>query len=158
PRRAPPRRVRAPSSPRMRRPLVAIVVAVAAVCAHAAVARAQARSTAFDAEGFHPAVTSQGYFGVDGAFVAPHLGFSAGLWLSYGQDPLDVRRSDGSLVGGLIKRQLGMDLVGSFAILDRLELGVDVPFIPYQLNDTSALALPNLAAAGVGDLALELKG
>ncbi len=132
-------------------------VLAAIVVAHAAGARAQSRSTAFDAQGFHPALTSQGYYGVDGAFVAPHLGFSAGLWLSYGHDPLVLRRGS-ALAGEVIVRQLGMDLVGSFALLDRLEIGVDLPFVPYQLNDTSAVALPNLAAAGVGDLAAEVKG
>ena len=139
----------------MRRPLAAIVVA--ALCAHVGDARAQSRSTAFDAEGFHPSATSQGFFGVDGAFVAPHLGFSAGLWLTYAHDPLVVRSGSGE-VGELVVRQLGMDLVGSFALIDRLELGVDLPFIPYQLNDTRTVALPDLAAAGVGDLAVEVKG
>ncbi|HEY2748970.1 MAG TPA: OmpA family protein [Polyangia bacterium] len=139
----------------MRRARAAI--AVVAVCTLAAAARAQSRSTAFDAEGFHPSATSQGYFGVDGAFVAPHYGFSAGLWLTYAHDPLVVRAGN-SNVGELIVRQLGMDLVGSFALIDRIEVGIDLPFIPYQLNDTRAVPLPNLAAAGVGDLAAEVKG
>jgi outer membrane protein OmpA-like peptidoglycan-associated protein len=134
-----------------------VAALLALVLAYAGSAAAQARSTAFDAEQFHPAITSQGYFGVDGAFVAPHLGFSAGLWLTYAHDPLVVGRG-GSRSGELIVRQLGMDLVGSFALVDRLEIGVDVPFIPYQLNDTRTVALPGLAAAGVGDLAVEVKG
>jgi outer membrane protein OmpA-like peptidoglycan-associated protein len=134
----------------------AAVIAVA-LLAHVAVAGAQARSTSFDAENFHPSTTSQGYFGVDGAFVAPHLGFSAGLWLTYAHDPLVVRH-DGTLAGELVVRQLGMDAVASFALFNRLELGVDVPFIPYQVNDTRAVALPNLASAGMGDLAVDIKG
>jgi outer membrane protein OmpA-like peptidoglycan-associated protein len=121
------------------------------------VARAQSRSTAFDAESFHPSTTSQGYFAVDGAFVAPHLGFSAGLWLTYAHDPL-VLRSGNATTGELIVRQLGLDLVGSFALLHRLEIGVDLPFIPYQLNNTGTAAVPGLASAGVGDLALDVKG
>jgi len=144
----------------MRRPsVVNAVAALAAVAlvAHATAARAQARSTAFDAEGFHPAITSQGYYGVDGAFVAPHLGFSAGLWLTYGHDPLVLRRG-GALAGELVVRQLGMDLVGSFAVARRLEIGVDLPFVPYQLNDTRTVAVPGLASGGLGDLALEVKG
>ena len=133
----------------------ALIVAV--VFAPLAVAHAQSLSTGFDAQQFHPAITSGGYYGVDGAFVAPHLGFAAGLWLSYGHDPLVIRRGD-ALAGELVVRQLGMDLVGSFALVDRLEIGVDLPFIPYQVNDTRVLALPNLASGGVGDLALEVKG
>ena len=131
--------------------------AVAALVLLPLVARAQSRSTSFDAENFHPSTTSQGYFGVDGAFVAPHLGFSAGLWLTYAHDPLVLRRG-GATTGELIVRQLGLDLVGSFALLNRLELGVELPFIPYQLNDSRTVAVPGLASAGVGDLALDVKG
>lgn len=139
----------------MMRRLLVVLFVVAAL--HAPAARAQSRSTAFDAENFHPAVTSHGYFGVDGAFVAPNLGFSAGLWLTYGHDPLVLRRGD-KLAGELIVRQLGMDLVGSFALLDRVEIGVDLPFVPYQLNDTRTVDIPGLASGGVGDLAVEVKG
>src|SRR5207237_6002242 len=140
--------------PRMSRRFAVIALVLVA---HVAAAGAQARSTAFDAENFHPAATSQGYYGVDGAFVAAHLGFSAGLWLTYAHDPL-VLRNGSVLAGELVVRQLGLDLVGSFAVIDRLELGIDLPFIPYQVNDTRAVALPNLAAAGVGDLAVQVKG
>jgi len=141
-----------------RRPAsIAVAVAVTLALALAGAAHAQSRSASFDAEGFHPAITSQGYYAVDGAFVAPHLGFSAGLWLTYGHDPLVVR-SGHTLVGELVVRQLGLDLVGSFAIFDRLEIGVDLPFVPYQLNDERTVALPNLSSAGLGDLALEVKG
>ena len=129
----------------------------AALVAQVTVAHAQARSTAFDAEGFHPAITSQGYYGVDSAFVAPHLGFSAGLWLTYAHDPLVTRRGN-TLVGELVVRQLAMDLVASFAIIDRLEIGLDLPFFPYQVNDTRAIPLSGLASGGVGDLAVEVKG
>jgi large repetitive protein len=135
-----------------------LVVIAAVVLAHAAVAHAQARSTSFDAENFHPSLTSQGYYGVDGAFVAPHLGFSAGLWLTYAHDPLVARTRSGAVAGEIIARQLGLDLVGSFAVIDRLEIGLDLPFIPYQLNIPSTVTLPNVAAAGVGDLAVEVKG
>ncbi len=130
---------------------------VAVLVAHAAVARAQSRSTGFDAEQFHPSLTSNGYFGVDGAFVAPHLGWSAGAWLTYAHDPLVLRRGS-TVAGELIVRQLGMDLVGSFALFDRLEIGLDLPFVPYQLNDSRIVQLPHLSSGGVGDLALEVKG
>jgi len=137
----------------IRRALFIAAILVAPLAAHAQ----SSRSTGFDAENFHPAITSGGYFGVDGAFVAPHLGFSAGLWLSYGHDPLVLRRGNAT-AGEIIVRQLGMDLIGSFAVLDRLEIGLDLPFFPYQLNDTRTVAIPNLASGGVGDLALEVKG
>lgn len=138
----------------MRRRLFAIV----AVLFAAGVARAQ--SGAFDAEQFHPSDTSNGYFGVDGAFVARHLGLSAGAYLTYGHDPLVLRR-DGAIVypgGEVITRQLGLDLVGSFALLDRLELGFDLPFIPYELADNTLAKLPDFHSSGLGDLRLDVKG
>ena len=44
---------------------VVVVVALVALLPPCAVARAQSRSTSFDAENFHPSTTSQGYFAVD---------------------------------------------------------------------------------------------
>ena len=135
-----------------------LALALALVCAQAASARAQ--SAAFDAELFHPSPTSNGYLGVDGAFVARHLGFSVGLYGTYAHDPLVLRRN-GAIVypgGEILIRQLGMDLVGSFALLDRLEIGVDLPFVPYQKYDNTLARLPGLSGAGLGDLALEVKG
>lgn len=133
-----------------------LFIVAAVVLALAAPARAQT-STAFDAQQFHPSITSNGYYTVDGAFVARHLGFSAGVWGSYGHDPLVLRR-DGALAGELIVRQLGLDVVGSFAFVDRIEIGIDLPIVPYQVNDNSLANLPRLKGAGLGDLAVEVKG
>ena len=96
-------------------------------------ARAQARSTAFDAAGFHPSATSQGLLRRRRRLrrAAPRL--LGRPVATYGAR--SARRCAppiGALAGELIVRQLGMDLVGSFAILDRLELGIDLPFVPYQ--------------------------
>lgn len=131
---------------------------VAVLAALAGPARAQ--SAAFDAEQFHPSATSNGYFAVDGAFVARHLGFSAALYATYAHDPLVLRR-DGAIPypgGEIIIRQLGMDAVASFALLDRLELGIDLPFVPYQLTDNTLANLPGLTGSGLGDLAIDVKG
>jgi outer membrane protein OmpA-like peptidoglycan-associated protein len=130
-------------------------LAFALVLVAAAGARA-AETAAFDVQQLHPAVTSQGYFGVDGAFVAPHLGFSVGLSVSYAHDPLVARDRRGTEYR-LIGHQLGADLVASFAVLRRLELGVQLPFA-YQRTDLSSTQLPPAASAGVGDLRIELKG
>jgi outer membrane protein OmpA-like peptidoglycan-associated protein len=141
-------------SPRLRA-LVLVIVAIAATAASSARA---AEGASFDAEQFHPALTSHGYLGVDGAFVAPHLGFSAGLYLSYAHDPLVLRGPQGVPAGGeVISHQLGGDLVATLGLIDRLELGLDLPFVPYQKTDASRTQLSPLRAAGLGDLRLELK-
>jgi outer membrane protein OmpA-like peptidoglycan-associated protein len=125
----------------------------------AVVTLARAQTAAIDAEQFHPPATSQGFFAVDGGFVAPHLGVSAGLFLTYAHDPLVLRVNNKIISGGeLIKHQLGMDVVASFAVINRLELGIDLPFIPHQTADNSIAKLPNLAAAALGDLRIDLKG
>jgi hypothetical protein len=113
----------------------------------AIVTLARAQTAAINVEQFHPPATSNGFFSVDGAFVAPHLGFSAGLFLTYAHDPLVLRVNNGVLPGGeVIKHQLGMDVVASFAVINRLELGIDLPFVPYQAIDNSLAKLPNLAS------------
>lgn len=135
-------------------------VIIAAVMLHAAAARAQ-ESASFDAELFHPSTTSQGYLATDGAFVARHLGFSVGLFATYGHDPIVIRGADGNIIypgGEVIVRQLGMDLVASLALIDRLEIGIDLPFMPYQNIHNALVQLPAFHHAGLGDLALDIKG
>ncbi|HWE28571.1 MAG TPA: OmpA family protein, partial [Polyangia bacterium] len=96
---------------------------------------------------------SNGYLGVDGAFVAPHLGFSVGLYDSYAHDALVLRAP---VAEPLMTTQLGGDLVASFAVLNRLELGIDLPF-SYQRYYVKPLYLPPLRSTVLGDLRLELK-
>jgi outer membrane protein OmpA-like peptidoglycan-associated protein len=129
---------------------------VAASLTLVTVAHAQ---SAIDVVEFHPPATSNGFVSVDGGFVAPHLGFSAGLFLSYAHDPLVLRQNGKVPTGGeLIKHQLSMDLVASFAVIGRLELGVDLPFVPTQSVDNSVAKLPDLHATALGDLRIDLKG
>src|SRR5262249_40885160 len=68
------------------------------------------------------------------------------------------RDNNNKIVSELIKSQLGMDLVASFAVINRLELGIDLPFLPQQSVDNSVAKLPNLHAAALGDLRIDLKG
>jgi outer membrane protein OmpA-like peptidoglycan-associated protein len=130
--------------------LAALTMAVVALYA-ARPARAQ--SAAFDAEQFHPSATSNGYLGVDGAFVAPHLGFSVGLYDSYAHNAIVLRAP---AFQPLVTTQLGGDLVASFAVLNRLELGIDLPY-GYQRYYSYPAELPSLRSVGLGDLRLEVK-
>ncbi len=118
-----------------------------------------AGAAGIDALQFHPPSTSGGFLGVDGALTAPHLGFSIGLFASYAHDPLVLRDKDGRIpIGGVVVRhQLSMDLQASFALWERLELGVVLPFVPVQTVDTSLLGGQQIATAGLGDLRIDLK-
>jgi outer membrane protein OmpA-like peptidoglycan-associated protein len=133
------------------------LIAVTMVLASASAARAQ-QSTSFDAEQFHPTSTSNGYFAVDGAFVAPHLGFSAGAYLSYAHDPLLLRHGD-QVFAHVVQDQVSMDLVGSFALFDHLELGLDLPFAPLlgQPAYAADAHVPLVSAGALGDLRIDIK-
>ncbi len=136
---------------------IVVVSAVVAALGVASSARAQAPN--FEAEMFHPTDTGEGYLGVDGAFTVRHLGFSAGLFGSWAHHPLVLRNPDGSIAqnGLVVASQLGLDVVASFGVLGRLELGVDLPFVPFQDVNGTAFG-GNLSAVAVGDLRIDLKG
>ena len=114
----------------------------------------------FEATQFHPSDTANGYLTVDSAFPVRHLGFSVGLFGSYAHQVLVLRDPSGRIVSGgdVISNQLGMDLTASFGLLDRLELGIDLPFVATQDTDNSVTRFPGgIASAGVGDLRFDLK-
>jgi hypothetical protein len=114
----------------------------------------------FDVEQFHPTATGGGLLAVDGAFPVRHLGVSAGLYVNWAHQVLVLRRSDGSVPpgGAVVGEQLGMDVVAGIGLYDRLELAMDLPFVPYQSTDDRLLDAPGgLSSAGLGDLRLELK-
>jgi outer membrane protein OmpA-like peptidoglycan-associated protein len=123
-----------------------------ALCA----ARAFAGSPGIDAEQFHPAITGDSFFGVDGAFVNPHLTLTGGAWLNYGHAPLIVER--GGKSSDVIASQLGLDLALTLGIVDRLEIGILLPATFNAQHDNSLLDLKGgLDGAGLGDLTLDLK-
>jgi hypothetical protein len=122
--------------------------------------RAQAGPASFEADQFHPSDTGGGYLAVDGAGTAPHLGFTVGVWSTWAHRVLVLRDASGNVPPGgeVIGQQLALDLIGSFSILERLELGFDLPYIPRQTVDNSLAMIPGgLATNGLGDLRLDLK-
>jgi hypothetical protein len=84
-----------------------------------------------------------------------HLGFTAGLYGTYAHRVLVLRDPSGHVVGEALPHQVTLDLVGSFGLWDRLELGLLLPVVPSQ--SVTAAALPGARGAGVGDLRLDLK-
>ena len=85
---------------------------------------------------------------------------SAGWFATYAHDPLLLRGANGRVLDGgeLLSHQLGMEVTASLGLIDRLEIGVALPFIAYQVGDNRVAALPGgIATAALGDLRLELK-
>jgi outer membrane protein OmpA-like peptidoglycan-associated protein len=130
----------------------AVAILFAAAAAHA--------QGNIDAERFYVPATSNGFLSVDGAFTAPHLGFSAGVGTTWAHDPVVLRSRNGAIISGgkIISSQFDIDFVGSFALWERLELGVNLPLAAAQATDDSVAKVPSLAGTALGDLRLDLKG
>ncbi len=122
-------------------------------------AAALAAPPQLDAQNFSPSSTSNGYLNVDSPFAGGHLGAYAGLFFSYAKDPLVLRDANGNLPPGgrLIEHQLGMTLVGALSVYGRAEVGLTLPFIPYQATDPTLAPSGRVAAGAVGDIKVDFK-
>ena len=74
-------------------------------------------SFAFDAQQFSPAVDPQGFFSVYSSKTAPQNRYHVAGWYSWAMDPVD------DVVDGIHQ----LDIVGSYSVLDELEVGIDLP-------------------------------
>ena len=149
---------------------------LAAVALVAVSSVADAAEPGIDAQLFHPTATARGFFSVDGAMALPHLAFSAGLFVSYARNPLVARcagveldAATGTSVGcaptgaiapggRLVAHQLSMELVASLGLLERLEIALALPFVPYQRVSTSLYEGTAPSSLGIGDVRVEVKG
>jgi len=142
-----------------RRHLLPTAIALAALATVAA-PRAQAGEASIEALHLHPSSTANGYISVDGAVTAPHLGLTAGLFVGWAHDPLVLRDRAGEVPPGgrVVGQQLTLDLVASFAIANRVEIGVVLPTVPFQETDNTITRLPSgLRRSGLGDLRIDVK-
>jgi outer membrane protein OmpA-like peptidoglycan-associated protein len=73
---------------------------------------------AFDAQEFSPAVDPEGYFSVYSSRTAPKGRFHLGIWYNFADEPVE----------DIVDHVHTIDLVGSYSLLDWLELGIDAPF------------------------------
>ncbi len=113
-------------------------------------------STAIDLQQLKPAPGADAILGLHGAGLDPHLGWRAGLFLSYGANPLTlVVTANDQPVRQVISGQATADLLGAISLWDRLEIGLALP-VSYQLSDGLSLGAGTtaIAPAGVGDLRL----
>ncbi len=116
-----------------------------------------------DAELFKPTVDGGSFLSVYQSATLPRGTFSLGYLQDYANEPLDARR----VVGGrqqnipLLDHLSTMNLLGSVAVLDRLQLGAHLPF---YLTGGHGLVIAHPTPtresgfdANLGDLALNLK-
>ena len=131
----------------------------------------------FSVNHYVPAIGPGNYMQVDGAAVGAHLAPTAELWLDYAHRPFvlytakcpegkstncELDKSSKDLIG----QQLTINLAGTLALAERVQLGLIVPLV-YTHGDRYAAATPGFAqpylelrggsAFGLGDPRLSVK-
>jgi outer membrane protein OmpA-like peptidoglycan-associated protein len=119
-----------------------------------------AAAQGLDVEQFHPTVGGDGYLAVDGAFPVPHLTLTAGAFVNWSHRPLVVRTTSGpgGKGGDVLANRLGLDVLLTLGVADRLEFGLLLPAAFNFSPDNRILQIPGgIEANGVGDLRLDIK-
>lgn len=128
-------------------------VSAAVVISHAAPAVADG----FDLQQFQPMPDlRQNFFSTSSADVAHHMNWSAFMLFNYANAPLVLVDENKSAIDSVVASQGTLHLLGSVALLDRFELGIDVPLV--ILQGAGEIALDTISAQdasfGIGDLRL----
>ncbi|MEO0606002.1 MAG: hypothetical protein AAF211_31530, partial [Myxococcota bacterium] len=116
---------------------------------------AGAHAQGFDGQRHTPPAGSSGGLAVERADIT--AAGSVGLYASLATSPVIFRRN-GVITERPLRSAMVLDLMGSIALVDRLELGLAVPVAPIYAGDR--LVQPEYtfeAAPGLGDLRLAPK-
>lgn len=131
----------------------ATAVSAAMVVGHSAPVVAQG----FDLQQFNPMPDlRQNFLGTSSADVAHHMNWSAFALFNYADDPLVLNDVNGDRVDALVSSQGTMHLMGSIALFNLLEVGIDLPLIMFQGAGDVALSSVNAqdASFAVTDIRL----
>lgn len=104
-----------------------------------------------DVERFKPAVTHDPFVVTEGSAVRSYQRNDPLLLtvdFNAASNPLMVVGPEGDVVSRIVERRLGFDLMGSYALARRVEIGLGLPIFAAQAGDVD----PN--PAGLGDLRL----
>ena len=89
-----------------------------------------------DAEIFRPTTDASDYVSVYDSDTLPQRFFFVGLWGSYSRNPIEIQFEDSEDLFTRVVEHLGtIQLVGSFGILDRWEVGLRLPGYIASLNE-----------------------
>ena len=106
---------------------------------------------------FDPAPAGDRFFGVQSPYVAgeatPHLMILG----DYANNPLVLRGLNDEKVGAVVGGQLLLHLNGSFALWNRLNVNVDVPFALAQTGDSPRQGFESPSGADFGDIRVGLR-
>ena len=127
--------------------------AIVCVLALGRIAHAQVAGNEFGIERFRLSTDPNGLLDVDSAEVGEHGHYGVGLAIGFAHDPLVVYDSTMAAVDPLVERRLTTDLVGSFALWNRVQLGVGATIVGYQSGSTG-ITMDSLPKGGLGDFRL----
>ena len=108
--------------------------------------------SAQDYQLFRPAPGVTNYLTVEGANVAPPMSISPSLWLNFGRNPaVTVDDKTGAIKEKIVESMTTANLMATFGLFDRLEIGIDIP-----LNFTTGelVEADNKDGFGQGDVRL----
>jgi OmpA-OmpF porin, OOP family len=139
--------------------LTLVILALLPVVGHA---QEVAESRDFALERLQLAIGEDEIVGVDSGRVLPHLGWEAGFWLGYADDPLVAySMSTGDRVGPLVANRLGGTLQGAVGLAGWAQLGLELDLIVSQSRGDgdafTSMPLVSLTRTGLGDLRLAPK-
>lgn len=115
----------------------------------------------FDAQSFKPALSrATAFVSAYGANVAGDGAGDVGILLHYADDPLGLYGRDGERLVRIVRSQTTLELFGSYALWDRLEVALALPVIVQQSGeaDIDPQLSGDDAGAGLGDMRLALRG
>lgn len=129
----------------------------AALAGLTSTARAQDETRDFSVERFSLAMDSQGVLDVEWGAVPTHKSWDIALWLGAADDPLvvsAVRDGDRDRVGALVSQRIAGTLSASVSLWSRFQVGVDLPLILSQDEDsiTGVTMMDALSGFGLGDV------
>jgi outer membrane protein OmpA-like peptidoglycan-associated protein len=121
-------------------------------------AHAQEMGTDVPLERFRLATDAEGVLDVDWAGVPDHLDWDLAVWFDMADDPLVAYRDEGGdreRIGSLVSRRLSTSILGSIALWNRVQLGVEVPLVLSQDGDAVPIfMLDEPSDVGLGDIRL----
>jgi outer membrane protein OmpA-like peptidoglycan-associated protein len=96
-----------------------------------------------------------GVLSVESGRVLPHLEMAGATWVGYANDPLVLHRlGDERRVASLVGDRSGGAVMAAVGILDRAQLGIEIPVVFHQSRRSSAFTPQPVDAFGLGSIRL----
>lgn len=117
---------------------------------------ASADNARINVEVFRPAAHTGDFITSESTLIPGHLQWNVGLWTHYGKNPFVYRDTTNTTPRrhALIANQLAVDLVGSVALYDWVDVGIGLPLFLVNTGDAEGFAKPAnpISSTVLGDL------